>query len=368
MKRIVLLLAVCLVSLPAAALAGDYHVGSTLPCYDCHTMHYSKVHDYSSDVAGFGTTTLAAGGPFDYLLRQPGNDLCLTCHNNQTWAPDVFGQGTGPAVRMGGGLNAAASTHATLTNDTGYEEGDGHSLWSTAVAPGGTWTAPSTEGLECVHCHAQHGIATQYRNLLSRGAFTGKTLTYANITNDLTKDVFNRAPLNYDQAAVDFNEPNIRQSAYGNWCKTCHTNFHGQGGDPNMGGQRANNDSSGTAAKAWKRHPTADVNIGSVTGTHVSSLAAYNNHAPTNRVKVMDSQGIWSTGPGNVAPNTVTPSCFSCHKGHGNKNSYGLIWMGGAGAVTEEGDNAATLSNGSKYIALCRQCHAQGSGYAVGFP
>jgi hypothetical protein len=362
MKRIVLLLAACLVSLPVVAFAGDYHVGATLPCYDCHTMHYSKAHDYSSDVAGFGTTTLAAGGPFDYLLRQPGNDLCLACHNNQPWAPDVFGQNTGAAIaRMGGALNAAPGH---LANDAGYDEGDGHSLWSTAVAPGGTWTAPGTEGLECVHCHAQHGIATQYRNLLNRGTFTGKALTYAKVTNDLTKDVFVRAPLYMDVSAVDFNEPNVRQSAYGNWCKSCHVDFHGQGGDANMGGQQANNDS--TNAVPWKRHPTADVNIGSVTGTFVSSLAQYNAHPATNRVKVLDSQGLWGTG--GASPNTVTPSCMSCHKGHGNKNSYGLIWMGGVGPVTEEGDDAATLPDGSKYIALCRQCHSQASGYAVGYP
>jgi hypothetical protein len=357
MKRIVLLLAVCLVSLPVAALAGDYHVGSTLPCYDCHTMHYSKVHDYSSDVAGFGTTTLAAGGPFDYLLRAEGNDLCLTCHNNQPWAPDVFGLGTGPAVRQGGALNAAPGH---LANDAGYDEGDGHSLWSTATAPGGTWVG-GTHGLECVNCHAQHGIATQYRNLLNRGAFSGKALTYAKLTNDLTKDVFERAPLNYDVAAVDFNEPNVRESAYGRWCQTCHTNFHGQGGAANMGGQQANSDS--TTAVPWKRHPTADTNIGSIGGTFISSLAQFNAH--TNRVKVMDSQGLWN---GTAADNTVTPSCMSCHKGHGNKNSYGLIWMGGVGTVTEEGDDAALLSDGAKYIALCRQCHAQASGYAAGFP
>lgn len=42
MKRLVLFIsAVCVVALPLAASAGDYHVGATLPCYDCHTMHYS---------------------------------------------------------------------------------------------------------------------------------------------------------------------------------------------------------------------------------------------------------------------------------------------------------------------------------------
>ncbi len=359
MKRFTLLLAAaCVVALPVVAFAGDYHVGSTLPCYDCHTMHYSESHAYSTDVAGFGTLALEAGGPFENLLRREPNDLCLACHNNNAWAPDVFGNGTGPAVRLGGALNAAAGH---LANDANYDEGDGHTLWSTETAPGGTF-AHAGEGLACVDCHAQHGIATQYRNLLNRGAFSGKNLTYAKLTNDLTKDVFERAPLNYDIAAVDFNEPDQTKSAYGNWCASCHTNFHGSGGATNMGGitQGWSNPAGGVP---WKRHPTADVNIGSTGGTHISSLAQFNAHAVTNNVKVMDPTGKW-----DHSSNQITPTCFSCHKGHGNKNSFGLIFMGGTGAVTEQGDDGATLSDGAKYISLCRQCHAQGSGYAVGMP
>lgn len=360
MKRLILSLTVaCVVALPVAALAGDYHVGSTLPCYDCHTMHYSQSHEFSTDIAGFGTIPLTTGGPHANLLRKEPNELCLSCHNNNAWAPDVFGQGTGPAVRLGGGLNAAPGHEA---NDVGYEDGDGHTLWSTATAPGGTFAGTAPEGLMCVNCHAQHGIATQYRNLLNRSAFSGKNVTYAKTTNDLTKDVFERAPLNYDLSAVDFNEPDVTKSAYGAWCQTCHTDFHGAGGAANMGGITMgwSNPAGGVP---WKRHPTSDVNIGSVGGTHISSLTQFNNHV--NRVKVMDSQGLWN---GTAGDNTVTPSCMSCHKAHGNKNSFGLIFMAGNGAVTEQGDDGATLSDGAKYISLCRQCHAQGSGYAAGQP
>lgn len=359
MKRITLLLAaVCVVAMPVAAFAGDYHVGATLPCYDCHNIHYSQTHPFSTDIAGFGTLPLA-DGPNEGLLRQEPNDLCLACHNNNAWAPDVFGQGTGPDIRLGGGLNAAAGH---LANDAGYDEGDGHTLWSTQTAPGGTYVAPSTHGLECIHCHAQHGNAAWYRNLLGRGAFTGKDISYAKVTNDPTKTVFLRAPLNYDIAMADYNEPDPTKSRYGEWCGACHTNFHGSGGSANMGGitQGWSNPAGGVA---WIRHPTADVNIGSAAGTHISSLTQFNNH--TNRVKVMDSQGLWN---GTAADNTVTPSCMSCHKAHGNKNSFGLIFMAGVGTVTEEGDNGATLSDGAKYIALCRQCHSQGSGYAAGMP
>ena len=107
--------------------------------------------------------------------------------------------------------------------------------------------------------------------------------------------------------------------------------------------------SASTNATPWKRHPTADVNIGEsgTSTTYISSLARYNT--VTNKVKVMDSQGTW------LGTNTtLTPSCFSCHKAHGNKNPFGLIFMNGTGTRTEEGDGGA-------YKDLCRQCHSEGA-------
>jgi hypothetical protein len=96
----------------------------------------------------------------------------------------------------------------------------------------------------------------------------------------------------------------------------------------------------------WLRHPQADVNIGQ-NATYISSLAQYQSHA--NRVKTMDPNGSWAAPVAGV-----TPTCFSCHKSHGNKNGFGLIYMAGSGTtVTEEGD-------GGQYKDLCRQCHVQG--------
>ena len=104
-------------------------------------------------------------------------------------------------------------------------------------------------------------------------------------------------------------------------------------------------------ATPWRRHPTADVNIGEsgTSTTYVSSLAQFAGH--TNKVKVMDSQGLWT---GSSSDNTVTPSCMSCHKAHGNTNGFGLIFMNGTGTVTEQGD-------GGVYKDLCRQCHTEGA-------
>ncbi|MBI5836555.1 MAG: cytochrome c3 family protein [Candidatus Eisenbacteria bacterium] len=341
MKRLISLVAVLgLIAFAGVAVAGDYHVGATLICSDCHVMHYSNSHGYT---VGGPTPALAAGGPFADLLRAEPNDLCLTCHDGQTFAPDVFGNNSNTNVRLAGALNADPLHRA---NDVGYDGINGHTLWSTATAPGGTFS--TTVGLECVNCHAQHGIATQYRNLLNRGAFTGKAVTYAVSTNDLTKDVFERAANAYSVVDVDYNEPDVTKSAYGNWCATCHTNFHGAGGSANMGGLSGGTGPTGNA-NPWLRHPTSDVNIGNTpTTTYISSITVFNSR--TNRVKVMDSQGLWN---GTTADNTVTPSCFSCHKSHGNKNAFGLIYMTGTGTVAEEGDGGILKD-------LCKQCHVQG--------
>ncbi len=349
MKRLVpvaMLGALCVFA--TAASAGDWHTGASLICSDCHVSHGSQQHAYSS---GGLFTPLGPAAPYEYLLRNEVNDLCLTCHDNQSFAPDIFGANGGVAMnRRGGGLNADPAHKA---NDTGFETMDGHTLWSAETAPGGTFS--NTAGLECTDCHAQHGqTVTQYRNLRSSTSatnrFYGKTLTYAVGTNDLTKDVFERVLRGYSDADIDYNEPNTSASAYGAWCGSCHVDFHGAGGSANMGGA-SGGDPMTSPTTAWLRHPQADVNIGwAPSRPYVSSLSQFNSH--TNRVKVMDSQGLWD---GTATDNTVTPSCFSCHRSHGDRNAFGLIFMSGTGTVTEEGDN------GTQAKDLCRQCHIQGA-------
>ncbi len=336
MRWLFAVLAICaLVLAPASVRAGDYHSGASLICSDCHVAHGSQAHVYQAGDPFFHG--VAGGAPYKFLLRDEENNLCLSCHDGKTWAPDVFGNNTplGGPNRLAGALNSNAAVKA---NDAGYDEIDGHTLWSTATAPGGTWVSPSSSGLRCIDCHSQHGqTVTQYRNL------KGPALTYAITTNDPTKDVFERAPASYTEADVDYNEPNAAASGYATWCKQCHTKFHDASGSANMGG--ASGGDAGTLTP-WLRHPQADVNIGQ-NATYISSLAQYQGH--TNRVKTMDPNGSWAAPVAGV-----TPTCFSCHKSHGNKNGFGLIYMAGSGTtVTEEGD-------GGQYKDLCRQCHVQG--------
>ncbi len=341
----------------APAFAGDYHKGLTLKCAQCHVMHYSQSHGYNANGTGYYSNP-GPGGPFERLLRDEVNNLCLSCHDNNGIAPDVLGAangGIGPTdVREAGYLNRLGIEGLAPT---------GHTLDDLSTAPGSNpaWK-PENEngagkGLNCINCHHQHGSASgvtggnAYRNLRTR---TGNVTTgapgyvsYAIGTNDLTKDVFERATLQYDESKVDFNEPDTTKSAIGAFCAGCHTNFHGTPGDPNTVGGVA----SGSGYIEFLRHPTAGVNIGAVGGGN-SSLTLYNSH--TNKVKVMSSSGNW-----NPALGDATPTCVSCHKAHGNGNAFGLIYRSGSGTLTENGDSGATYG----YENLCGQCHVQASVY-----
>lgn len=318
-----------LLFLPSSVLAGEYHYGSTLICSDCHTMHYSQQHAFDS--SNPAPNPPEEGGPFNYLLRAKESDLCLLCHDGRTFAPDVKGANTGNDVREAG---------AIPTGQAPYENWKGHTLGVLAIPPGGS----GQQKLQCISCHAQHG-SPSYRNLTS-------TVTYAKGTNDTTKDVFLRSwtlgaiATNYSVSNVDFNEPNPDGSAIGEFCAGCHNKFHGGQGDSNMGG------AGGTA---WLRHPDAGANIGAIKDGQHSSLALFSSRL--NRVKVMSPSGDWGT-QGQIwmnPPPDLTPTCITCHKAHGNKNPFGLIYMQGTGIITEEGDG------GTQVTDLCHQCHTQGN-------
>jgi hypothetical protein len=344
MKRLMLALVVlALAAFATVAMAGDYHVGQLLVCSDCHVMHGSQSHPYpeTSEWNQPGT-----GAPFAKLLRQSSiNATCLACHDGRTDVPDVLGVTTAAPThgRMAGALNVE-SGHG-YTNDAGYVIGDGHTLWSMDTPPGNTTGYTTTAGLACSDCHSAHGSA-YFRNMRgstsTTNAFYNRFVTYEiGGTPTNTKDVYEAGARSYGVDNVNFEEPDQTKSAFGNWCMGCHTTFHGAPADANIG-----------PAGNEIRHPTAGVDLSA------SNLTQYNKH--TNKVKLMDAAGKWD---GTTA--TSTPSCFTCHKSHGNKNGFGLIWFVDntttgpnpaptPGTATEEGDGGA-------YRDLCRQCHTQGS-------
>jgi hypothetical protein len=338
MKRMsqLLVIAVLVACLPLAVIAGDYHTGTTLNCSDCHVMHFSQAHSYtdSTGAGSAGTDWTSLGStPQAGLLRNDVNSLCLTCHNGQSTAPDVLGANTLTYVRQAGALN----------QDGDGASANGHTLDQVATAPGGTWTT-GAGGLQCAQCHEPHGVGSNYRNLRTNpGGATGVSVTYTTgTTNVTTTDVWQTSgpdstiQKHYATSNIRFNEPTTTASAYANFCKGCHTNFHGTQGGSELGG---------TGGTDWIRHPTADANIGEVGDATHSAYATFSGH--TNNVQVMSASGTWPATDN-------TPSCMSCHKAHGNQNAFGLIHMSGSGTITEEGDNGTTVK------ALCKQCHIQG--------
>lgn len=384
LRKLVLLVGVAsLTALPA--LAGEWHAGNNNVCTDCHTMHFSMQHNWDGTTpvptsGGANGNWLSASGPNQYLLKAPANQLCLSCHDGQTFAPDVLGVNTNASPTQG--RSAGALNDPALGSP--YETWKGHTLDSTTAPPGfnpalvgapATWY-DNTQGLECISCHSQHGSATAYRNLGSYslgGAATAARPTYViSTTNDATKDVWinlasytansgNAATFNpyYDTLNVGYNRNDAvvgtthTSNRMDTFCATCHGNFHGGAGDANIGASTA-------VLDGFIRHPTSQVTIGA-SGTQGygghSTLSRYTG--ATTKVKVYASDRTGYTD--------ATPGCISCHKAHGNQNPFGLIFLNRtATAVTEQGGYATgqvemTNGYGVGYRNLCGQCHSQGN-------
>lgn len=384
---IVFFAAVVVIAAASASNAGEYHSGGTLLCYDCHTMHYSMQHGFDSGTAPGSTVALGGNwlgttGPNNFLLKAPANQLCLSCHDGQTFAPDVFGTNANASPSQG--REAGAVNDATA--GAGYEIWKGHTLGSTTTPPGfnpaaigapANWYDPAG-GLECISCHAQHGPATAYRNLGAYalgGAATAARPTYViNAANDTTKDVWinlasytagsgNSATFDpyYDRANIWFNRNDATvgsrktSNKMGTFCAACHADFHGGPADTNIG-------ASAAVLDGFLRHPTSQVTIGNAGtqgyGGH-SSLTQYANTAGATktRVKVAASDTTGFTD--------ASPICVTCHKGHGNQNPFGLIFLNrNAPSVDEEGGWLATQTThdlATGYRNLCGQCHSQGN-------
>lgn len=339
------------------ARAGDYHDGATLNCSDCHVVHLASLAGDERADADLGRLLEAlgpeAGALVDGELLKPDvNALCLSCHDDHARAPDVVGHDLG--------LQAGRVRQAGALNRLGFgSNSTGHTLDSLDDAPGSNprWRAEDENGagggLNCLNCHAHHGRlqtgADTYRNLrpdVGVHGPGGAVVSYNHDTpgaNNLARDVFVRRPRDYDESAVDFNEPDARDSAMGRWCAGCHDQLHGAPGSTHMGGRTLER-----GYVAFLRHPTAGVDIGGV-GGEWSSLRVFGSRR--NRVKVMSSTGQWDPPAADA-----TPTCISCHKAHGNGNAFGLIYRSGEGRPGENGD-----SGGQGLVSLCGQCHVQGT-------
>jgi hypothetical protein len=374
-----------LVILPWAGFTAEYHTGDTLLCFDCHTMHFSETQGFSpTDPYGTGIPIQfpLTTGPNPYLIRQPQNNICLSCHDGQTSAPDVLGVNVNASPvngREAGALN-------DLTGAAPYNTWKGHTLYSTAIPPGynpslvglSDWYSGTTYGLKCIHCHEFHGSPLPYRNLGASAlgpivasfqptyVISTSTTTTAdvriNIPAGYVAGTGNPATFNpyYATANIFFNRNDTTvgsvktSNRMGTFCATCHATFHGGGGNANIGGTV-----SGSGYEEFLRHPTAQTTIGSLGGGH-SSLTRY--LAATTKTKVTSSDS--GTNGTNGTFTDASPFCLSCHKTHGNQNPFGLIFLNrNAASVDEQGGYAGgqTQDTATGYRNLCGQCHGQGN-------
>jgi hypothetical protein len=289
---------------------------------------------------------------------------------------------------MGANSNASPTQgrQAGALNQTGgvdtYAEWMGHTLGSLSMPPGydptkvgltANFYDPGTEGLECLSCHIQHGSATVYRNLAPR-SFATPTFVL-NITNDTTKDVWINVASTYtagtgvaatfndvfDRAKINFNRNdttvglNKTSNGMDNFCGTCHGNFHGGPGDTNIGATPA-------ALDGFIRHPTSQVTIGVAGGSTTAGGQGYGGHSTltryttaTTKVKTYSNNTDWTN---------ASPGCITCHKGHGNNNPFGLIFLNrNATSVDEQGGWLASQTHDTQtgLRNLCGQCHSQGN-------
>src|SRR5512140_3186155 len=120
MKKLIIFAFAITALVAGSAFAGDYHTGSTLYCNECHVMHGQQpLHAYDSTTSTPGTVI---GAPHEYLLRQEVNDLCLSCHDGKTFAPDVMMADANSTTggRLAGALNKDG------VDDPTYKHEDGH--------------------------------------------------------------------------------------------------------------------------------------------------------------------------------------------------------------------------------------------------
>lgn len=356
-KLAVVVSLLALAAIPALAQS-NYHYNENMNCSDCHSMHASA-HNNLTDGSAITAPNTAVSSPNRainpyYPAPNPGpgreallknDDVCASCHKDQTFAPDVFGDNTNGYIRSAGGVREGST-------------GGGHKIGSTVRPPGYDGTNVgnyfSAGDLECVTCHSPHGSAN-FRNLIPyamRGAIGSANVAKVSPTVskaaafDATKDVtilngatytfgsgnmqnyYGRGAVVYSRAAdgaeIVFNGAKS-SNHMDQFCGVCHGDFHG--GD-------ATTDKVGDGT-GFVRHPTGVVKI-----------ASFSNATAASNLKLYQASAAQTAG-------TDSPGCLTCHKAHGNNNPFALIYPSPTAADTTEEGNGA-------YKTLCKSCHGMG--------
>ena len=311
--------------------AGEYHTSQKNVCSDCHVMHASKEAE---------TWT-----PTEKLLKNSAGEiaLCMTCHDgSDTQAPDIVASGT-----AGGPSNTVTTKYTSKHGSSaGFFQNDylmsanpcGHDLRPsvTATAPFST-TYSKPGGLVCSDCHNPHGTGN-YRNLLSDpnpnhpGSYNIVIGTQVKETTPVNDQNPNPA-VAYDTTNISF----YTQNNIGEWCADCHDGL-------------AQN-STGSSPAHFKAHPSG-VQIGGYS-SHVDTsnwqsglpgeTTGFGTDIGDSTAGIPRLRYGSPTGSNTVAGSSDTMLCLSCHKAHGSKYKYSLVWP--------------YNETGADMLSGCQQCH-----------
>ena len=277
-----------------AAPDESWHRGDSLICSDCHTIHNSQ-----------------GGAPMRYdgspaaaprLLRMADEvQLCLYCHDGSNpLAPDVLHPVTYVTDPAGGGFELPSTPNP-----------NGHDLASLTPLP----SPGSSESfvLRCSSCHDLHG-SHNYRNLLVDPPGSADDGQVDVIVDQLV------LPNGSNPSQVYVQSNLLDREGMGEFCNSCHDNFHGKTLSEEGGTQRP-----------WLRHPQEVTIFG-------SDHADYGHWSSSlsNRVRV-------ETPLDDLIPSADDRvNCLSCHKAHGSDRPDSLIF-----------------ADGLRRRSTCQQCHNQ---------